>query len=157
MSEKRVQYGRIRGDDRGVLGDIPVAASQAFKARSGKFVKLDASKHADIAESGDSELFGWALVGGDTTSSSTAAATKVSVDTSVTSIFELPYDDTTVTEANLAELLGETCDLIVASDIQYADIGESNEDTIQILGYDFNRKTVYVRLNPNKLAATGVV
>jgi hypothetical protein len=156
MSEKRVEYGKIRGDDSGVIGLVPVAASQAFKALSGKFVKLDDSKHADIADSGDSELFGWALVGGDTTSSATAAGTKISVDTSTSSVFELPIDEAK-TEAELALLLGETCDLIVSDDIQYADVGESSEDTIQIVGYDYNRQTVHVRLNPNKIAATGVV
>jgi hypothetical protein len=156
MSEKRVKYDKIRGDSVGVVHNIPVAASQAFKLNSGKFVKLDANKRADIADSGDSELFGWALVGGDTTSSSDAGGTKISVDTSPLSVFELPIDET-LTETELAALLGETCDLIVTSDIQYADVGESSEDTIQIVGYDVNRQTVHVRMNPNKMAATGVV
>jgi hypothetical protein len=154
MSEKRVKYDKIRGDSVGVVHNIPVAASQAFKLNSGKFVKL-ASNQADIADSGDSELFGWALVGGDTTSSSVAGATKISVDTSPLSVFELPIDET-LTETELAAILGETCDLIVTSDIQYADVGESNEDTIQIVGYDVDRQTVHVRMNPNKMAATGV-
>jgi len=153
---KRVKYDKIRGDSIGVVENVPVASSQAFKLGSGKYVKLDGSQRADIADSGDTELFGWALVGGDTTSSATAGATKISVDTSPLSVNELPIDETQ-TEAQLAALLGKTCDLIVASDIQQADIGESNEDVIQIVGYDVDRQTVYTRMNPNKMAATGVV
>lgn len=155
MSEKRVKYDTLM--EKGIAFDVPVAASQTIYKRSGKFVKLDASERADLADSGDTELFGWAMVGGDFTSSSTAGGSKISVDLRTEIIHEIPYDDTTVTEAQLAAILGKTCDLIVTSGYQYVDIGESNEDVVQIVGYNYTRKTAFVKMVTSKVAATGVV
>lgn len=155
MSEKRVKYDTLM--EKGVAFNVPVAASQTIYKRSGKFVKLDSNERVDLADSGDGELFGWAMVGGDYSSSSTAGGSEMSVDIRTEVIHEIPYDDTTVTEAQLAAILGKTCDLIVTSGYQYADIGESNEDVIQIVGYNYNRKTVFVKMVTSKVAATGVV
>jgi len=137
------------------LIECPVAASQAFKRRSGHFVKLDSNRRVTIADSGDSEIIGWALVGKDWTSSSTAGADKVTVDTHPLHVWEIP-PDAAITASSLAGLIGKTCDLIVSSNIQYADIGESNEDVIVIIGGDVDGQTLYVHMNPNKLYATGV-
>lgn len=153
---KPIKYGYVGGGR--VTLEYPVAASQVFVHTGGAFVKLDANKRCDIADSGDAELLGWADTGAFT-ASATAGVTIVPVIISVDSLFLLPTD-VTRTEAQLRALVGETCDLIVATNVQYADVGESNEDVIQIMGYqyyDASNQAVVVRMNPNKLAATGVV
>lgn len=134
---------------------VPIAASQTFSRRSGHYVKLDASKHADIADSGDSEIAGWMHMGKDFTSSSTAGADKGSIDAFPFSVYEVPARDT-FTAANLASYIGETCDLEVASNIQYVDNGESNEDNVVVVGGDVDEQTLYVHLNPNKMYQTGI-
>jgi hypothetical protein len=135
------------------LIDLPVAASQAFKRRSGQYVKV-ASGRADIADSGDSEIWGWALIGKDWTSSSTAGADWVTVDTFPYHVFEIPARDT-FTASNLEGYIGDTCDLEVST-YQYADNGESNEDVIVVVGGDVDEQTLYVHMNPNKCYQTAI-
>ena len=147
-SSKRIKYGHIRGP-KVIVDAYPIAASQAFKNLGGKFCKL-ATNVLDIADSGDSELFGWAEVG-EFTSSATAGADIAQVNVSELSVYRLPAD-----AAPATTIKGDTCDLIIASNIQQADIGESSEDVIQVLNIDITDVTVDVRMNPNKLAATGV-
>ncbi len=137
------------------LIEFPVAASQAFTRRSGHFVKKDVNNRADIADSGDTQLQGWALVGKDWTSSATAGADKVTVDTHPLHVWEIP-SDATFTAATLATIVGETCDLIVNSNVQQADFGESNEDVIMIVGGDVDEQTLYVHMNPLKMYTAGV-
>lgn len=137
------------------LIDAPVAASQVFKRRSGHFVRL-ASNNVNIAGSGHTEIWGWALVGKDWTSSATAGASKVTVDTHPYHVWEIP-SDATFTASGLLALIGDTCDLIVNSNIQQADVGENTEKVIVIIGGDVDNQTLYVHMNPNKCYATGVV
>ena len=134
---------------------MPLAASQAFKRRSGQFMTLSSSR-AQKADSGDTEIWGWALIGKDWTSSSTAGADTVTICTDPFKVWEIPARDT-FTATNLAAYIGDTCDLEIASDIQYADNGESTEDVIVIVGGDVDEQTLYVHMNPNKLYQTGVV
>lgn len=151
MSMKEVRYGYLYGPK--IFVPVPMAASQAFKNLSGKFIKLDTNKRGDIADSGDIELFGWVEVG-EITTSSTAGQDILVANISVDAVYRIPADATVA-----ASLRGETCDLIVASDIQQADIGESTEDVIQIVAVtadDIANQTVQVRLNPRKMYATGV-
>ena len=146
---KEVKYGYLRGPR--VFADAwPIAASQAFKNDGGKFVKL-ATNQVDIADSGDTELQGWAEVG-EYTSSATAGADKADVDVSPLSIYRMPADADPATT-----VLGDTCDLIITSDIQYADVGESTEDVIKIINHDSTNDTVDVHMAFPKLDATGVV
>lgn len=153
MGNKEVRYGQL--NQIAVNVKVPAAASQAFKNLGGKFVKLDANKRADLADSGDAELFGWADVG-EITTDSTAGQDEVLVNISLDAVYRMPAD-----AAVTAALVGETCDLIVDSDgIQQADVGESSKDVIQIVAVDAEdiaNQTVQVRLNPRKQFATGVV
>ncbi len=146
---KQVKYSWLRGP-RVIIDAVGLTASQVFKNAGGKFVRL-ATNRISIAGSGDTELIGWAMIGEQTTSA-TAGQDTVGVDISELSVYRLPADATPA-----STILGDTCDLIVASDIQQADIGESSEDVIQVLGFDATDSTVDVRMNPNKLAANGVV
>lgn len=145
---KEVKYG-YRGGPRVFVDAWPIAASQNFEDRSGKFVKLDANDRVDIADSGDTQIEGWAEVG-NFTSSSTAGADTCQVDVSELSLYGMPAD------ADPANIRGETCDLIVTSDIQYADVGESNEDVIAVLNLDTANDTVVVRMNGLKMYVAGV-
>lgn len=139
-----VRYGKEvkLGYDRGprVLIQHPVEASQIFKAKSGCFVKRGSNNYLDIADSGDAYLLGWAETG-EFTSSSTAGVSVVSLDISPLSCYWIPAD-AAVTRA----IIGKTCDLIISSNIQYADVGESTEDVIIIEDVDISNQLVLVRM-----------
>jgi dihydroxyacetone kinase DhaKLM complex PTS-EIIA-like component DhaM len=70
-------------------------------------------------------------------------------------IFEIPVDET-ITATSLKALIGKTCDLVVNSGIQQADIGASATDVIKIVGGDVDEQTVYVMINPTKFYTEGV-
>jgi len=143
-------YGHRRGK-RNILRGYPVAASQVF-TDGGKFVKLDANERLDVAASGDTEVYGWAVCG-EFTSNSTAGVDTIEVDVSTDSEYYIPAN-AVVTR----DLVGKTCDLAVdGNNIQSADVGESNEDVLIVTEVDVANQAVFVRLNSNKVAATGVV
>lgn len=152
---KEVKYGYLRGP-RVFINSWPIAASQVIVDRGGKFVKLDSNDRIDIGDSGDTQIEGWlehptgqGLNAGFTTSS-TAGADTGTVDVSELSLYRVPAD------ADPANTRGETCDLIVTSSVQYADVGESNEDVIQILDLDTTDDTVDVRMTSRLMAVAGV-
>lgn len=152
---KEVKYGYLRGP-RVIIKAWPIAASQVVNDRGGKFVKLDSNDRIDIADSGDTQIEGWlespsgqGLRAGLTTSS-TAGADTGEVDVSELSCYRMPAD------ADPANTRGESADLIITSDVQYVDVGESNEDVIVILDLDTTDDTVDVRMNSIKMYAAGV-
>lgn len=152
---KEVKYGYLYGP-RVIVKAWPIAASQVINDRGGKFVKLDSSDRIDIADSGDTQIEGWlehptgqGLRAGFTTSA-TAGADEGEVDVSELSVYRI------IADADPANTRGESCDLIITSDVQYADIGESNEDVIVILDLDTTDDTVNVRMNSIKMYAAGV-
>lgn len=146
---KQVKYGYLYGP-RLIIKDWPIAASQNFENDSGKYVILDASDNVEIADSGDTQIEGWAELG-DFTSSATAGVDLCSVDVSCLAVFGMPAD------ADPANTRGETCDLIVNSGNQQADVGESTEDVIKIFDFDTTNDLVAVSVNPTKAYAAGVV
>lgn len=152
---KEVKYGYLRGP-RQIIKAWPIAASQVVNDRGGKFVKLDSNDRIDIADSGDTQIEGWmetpsgqGLRAGFTTSS-TAGADSGEVDVSPLSLYRVPAD------ADPANTRGETADLIITSDVQYIDVGESNEDVVAILDLDTTDDTVDVVMNVNKMYVAGV-
>ena len=153
MSKKKVKLGSPIFANPFYI-KCPVAASQVFYRRSGHFVYIS-SGNVTVADSGTGELFGWALTGKNYTSSSTAGADTLTIDTNPFHVWEIPARDT-FTAANLKAYIGDTCDLEVSNSIQYADNGESNEDTIVIVGGDVDEQTLYVHMNPNKCYQTGI-
>lgn len=154
MSKKKVKLGAPL-ISRPFLIEMGLTASQAFKRRSGHFVKL-AANYATIAVAGDTEIWGWALVGKDWTSSDQAGQDKVTVDTHPLHVWEIPAD-AAFTAAELLALIGKTCDLVVTGGgIQQADWGETEKDVIVIIGGDVDEQTLYVHMNPNKLYQSGV-
>ena len=155
-----VKFGPIGGKS-DLVFTYPAAASQAFKNLGGFFVKLDSNERIDLADSGDTEIIGWAYYS-ELTTSATAGNTSVPVDIGLDRCYLLPTD-AVQTETQLRGLVGHTCDLIVsAGGLQQADIGESNEDVLQIVDYMIwgtaaTQQGVIVRLNPIKIGASGVV
>ena len=149
-------YGPIfRTVEPTVVPNIPMAASAAFKALGGKFVTWDGTSTATISVAGDTQIFGWAAVNGDLTTSATAGADKVAVITDLNCVFELPSDAVFTAAQGLA-LIQKTCDLVVNSTIQQADIGASSTDVLKIVGFNVTDQTVYVTINPAKYYTAGV-
>lgn len=153
---KEVKYGYLRGP-RLIVKAWPIAASQVINDRGGKFIKLDANDRIDIADSGDAQVEGWMEapsgqgLGAGFTTSATAGADAGEVDVSPLSEYRIPAD------ADPANTRGETCDLIVTANVQYADVGESNEDVIQVLDLDTTDDTVDVRMTTRLMQVAGVV
>lgn len=152
------QYSMVGGP----LLDVtfPVAASQNFNLLSGCFVVVDTNNRIEIAGAAVTNLIGWALTG-DFTSSATAGLTEMSVNIALGSLYEMPID-AAKTEAQLKAIVGETCDIIVTSNIQYADLDASSIDILEIMDYRYygsalGEQTVIVRLYlPNITCKGGV-
>ena len=138
-----------------VIPAVDLAASVQFKSLGGKFMVNSAGNHS-IADSGDTQIAGWAMVEGEYTSNSTAAIDKVPLCRDLSAIFAIAPDEA-FTAASLKTIRHDTCDLIVSSNIQYADIGESTEDVIIIVGGDVAAQILFVQINPDKLHTAGVV
>lgn len=134
---------------------LDLAASCVFKNKGGKFMTKDGSGNYAISVATDTQIAGWAMYSGDFTSSSTATADKVVICDDLDAIFEMPTD-AAFTAAELKALIGKTCDLVVNSSVQQADIGASSTDVVKIVGGDVTAQTVFVKLNPAKLYTAGV-
>ncbi len=128
-----VKYGQIIGPI--VNQEFPLAASQIFKHRGGAIMQLNSSGHVLIAPAGVTDLIGCAVTG-EWTSSAVAGEDKIVVNMSLDAVFEMPID-TARTAAELIALVGKFCDIIVTSDIQYADYDAQSDNIIQIVGYNY--------------------
>ncbi len=147
---EQLRYGQVAGPK----VQIPAqwGASEVVKAASGRFVKTDGSGRLEIAGSGDTQLIGHATHREETTSS-TEGGTKTQLNTSLDAVYKIPLlGAVTLTRA----MFYDTCDLIVTSTIQGADL-TSVEDVLVIVDGDVaNQKWVMVMLNPNKMFAQGI-
>ncbi len=152
------KYGQVAGPETNL--EFEVGASTIFKHLGGAFVQIDANQRVIIAVAGVLDIIGWAFTG-DFTASSTAGNTKVSVNINKEAVYEMPID-TARTETQLKALVGSTCDIIVTSDIQYADFDASTNDILQIVGYRYygsalGEQTLLVKLYQKNLVFAGVV
>ena len=161
MNKLDLKAERIRGNSVG--SPIGWGASEVVGAWSGKFVKKDASGRAEIAGDGDTQLIGWVESGAGTKSSTEGADTGVLYN-STEDVFRIPlaYDGSTYTVNYSGAILWETCDLVVVSNVQYANPTTSAEDTVVIVGgkaatsATANDGYLDVKLNPNKMHTAGV-
>lgn len=139
-------------------GDFPMAASQVFPAVSGKFV-YNNSGAITAAANGQDEIIGAVEFVG--TTSSTAGGTRLPIDRSCETIYEVPAYLTsaraTLTETVVNALIGKTCDIKVASNVQYADIGAATDDVLLIVGWNPLNNTLLVTMNANELGQQGAV
>jgi len=129
---------------------LPIAASQVFKALSAKCGQVDSNNDFALSAENDTAIFGWAEMG-EITSSSTAGADKCAVDISMDAQYWVPAD-ATVTEA----MRGETCDIIVSTNIIKADVGENNQAVFLITEVDTANQYVMVKIADGKQQAKGV-
>ena len=66
--------------------------------------------------------------------------------------FELPVAAacTALTATTLLSLIGDTCDLVIESDAQMANIAAHLTDVVKIVDGDVDRNVVIVKINPAK-------
>ena len=157
MGEGIIKYGQVAGPE--TTREFEVGASVVFKHLGGAFVQMDANQRVIIAIAGVLDIIGWAFTG-DFTASSTAGNTKVAVNINKEAEYEMPID-TARTETQLKALVGKTCDIIVTSDIQYADFDATVDDILQIVGYRYygsalGQQTLIVKLYQKNLVFAGV-
>lgn len=157
VAERPIKFSQIYGP--AVTIPYELAASQVFKHAGGAFVDMDANRRIQIATASSTDLVGWGVFG-DGTTSSTAGQQQIPVNVSLDAFYLMPID-TAQTEAQLLALLHKTCDLVVASNIQYADFDASAKDNLIIEDYRYwgsalGEQALIVRMNPNKIGQTGV-
>lgn len=113
-------------------------ASEVLSAKSGRFVVYDDSdNYWRVVASGEAKIGGY--VEQSLTCSSTNGGTKLPVIDVRGLTFELPYANATsvttqLTQAVLDDLIGKTCDILVTSNIQYADAGATTDNMFRIVG-----------------------
>ena len=157
MAQDRITYGRRRGHDK-LRFTFPVGASEVFKQAGSSFVIDDASGRVEIAVAGETNIIGAALLNADLTASSTEGGTKVEVDLSYESVYEVPINAGTWADT----MRGKVCDLVVTSDIQGVDLGASGEDVVQLIDKGTTNAagtvvSVLCKLNPRTIVHSGVV
>jgi len=126
-------------------------ASDVLSAKSGRFVVYDESDaYWRAANSGEATFNGY--VEQHLTFSTTSGA-KLPIFDIRGLTFELPWANATdvttqLTQATLDALIGQLCDLYVASNIQYADAGATSDNIFRIVGGDPNEGagTLYVQV-----------
>lgn len=156
MAELR--YGQVEGSGHG--REYPVAASQYFHRRGGKFVDI-ASGNISLCASDSASVFGWVdspkhAAGTDSyLSSSTAGKDKLFVVYDLDAVFEIPYY-TTVTTSLIGDDMGiinmgtaGKNQSVTATSVQVGKVGSSNE-VLQCVDVDIANQTVFVKVVPEK-------
>ena len=148
-------YGHVSGGKSGAL--VGMGASEVIKNAGGKAVHFSTSTGlAEISAAGETPI-GWVVLG-EQTCSSTAGNTKAWCITDKTAVFRIPalYDNSSYTVVLAETLMMESCDVVVASTIQYINPTLSSEDGLVIVGWKANSGTdipgdgfADVMLNPN--------
>lgn len=128
--EEHIKYGHYRGGDYGV--PVKLAASQAFKARSARFVYLNGSGNATICDDGANRIFGHAEES-ERTSSATAGVEEAKVIVDRSAIYRIPVGAGTY----VATMRGKYCDIIKdSSNIQGADLTAATDKVFKIIDGD---------------------
>jgi len=148
-SHKRpLVFGLVAGTP--IVINVPTGADEVFYNLSGKWVTHDADAGRVISAGASAAVIdGWAMVG-DKTCSATEEATKIDIDISLNTLYEMPID-AAQSAADLLDLLWESCDIAVDT-YQYADLDASSTDVLQIVDFraylsDSANNTVIVRRN----------
>mgnify|MGYP001572822539 CR=1 FL=1 len=157
MAQESITYGRRKGNDHNRF-TFPVGASEVFKQAGGSFVIEDGSGRVEIAVAGELNIIGAALLYADLTASATEGATKVEVDLSYESVYELPINAGTWADT----MRGKVCDLSVLSSIQGVDLTASGEDVVFLIDKGTTNAagtvvSVLVKRVPRTVIYTGVV
>ena len=155
-----IRFGHREGPGKGK--EYPVAASQTFYRRGGKFVYLDASGAVCIKGSASTyatAIMGWAEIPKDAagysywTSSSTAKKDKVFVITPTDSdIFEMPCRDTSLSASNIGKGAAIGFDGVNSARVQKANTTNvASGEVLTIVGVDNDNDTVLVRVKSRYL------
>lgn len=148
MIKKPMKYGILNDTD--LLGRYThvLKVSEVFNNLSGKFVSRDAAGLADVSIAGDTEILGWA----NTHAHTVAAGESVEIYNDIRARFLVPVSGTYA-----QTMRGKTCDLVVAANIQSANVAASATDVICVYDGDATLAIAEVGLNPLKMYITGVV
>ena len=151
MGEAHIKYGWVRGGKTSV--SKPLAASQVFKARSGRFVYLDGSGNITVADDGADEIFGFAEES-ERTSNSTAAVEYANIIIDPTAVFRIP-----VAAGTYAKTMdGKHCDILIdANGIQGADLTAAADDVLIVIDGNATEGWVEVMINQKERSQSGVV
>lgn len=146
------RFDHVQGPGKGV--ELPVAASQAFARKGGKFVYI--STAGAVTRVGDcgTSIRGWASIPKDAsatnfwTSSSTAKKDEIFVISGLEDIFEIPYYSASASVT--ASVVGNALGIYTDSGVQKAqeDCAAASECLI-VTDYDTNENTVFVRIDPD--------
>lgn len=153
--QQSTEYGYRMGPTNNV--EMPIGASEVFKKAGGAFMQTDGSGRAEIATAAAVDIVGHAMFNEDFTASSTEGATKLPINRSLEAWYEIPVSGTWADT-----MVGEDCDIIVTSSIQYANLAASTTKVLNIVakGYTNAAGTVLsaiVKLNPRVIVADAVV
>jgi len=151
-NHNQIRFGHREGPGRG--REYPVAASQAFARKGGKFVYLDSAGRVTVAGDCKEEIFGWAEVPKDAsatnfwTSSSTAGSDKVFVIYGLEDVFEIPYYNASasVSATVVAHKLGIKNTGVGGIQSAQEDCTAASE-CLSVVDVDANENTVYVKID----------
>ena len=154
------KYGPIKFEDKATRLPWPVAASEQFRLKSGRFVTKGTNGPAEVADDGDTLLLGWLdPENGETLSVSGDMGILIPAAGDKT-VYRIPINAGTY----VATMQGKTCDLVRATVggvtlVQGAKLDASGEDNLIIVDGDLvNNEWVDVMINPDKVTSlTGVV
>ena len=142
---------------------MPVGSGEIFKHLGGCFVCADDAGHVDIAATNMVDILGWAITH-DHTAIASDGSTEVGVETDLEKLFKMPanYHASTVTactEAQLDAAIGESFDIALISNVQYADLLTSTYDILIGYAYEYygsavNMQGMIVKINMAKIAYT---
>lgn len=119
--------------------DFAIGASEVFVDNGGHWVKPDGSGRVELAAANSVDIIGWAERKAGT-ASSTEGRDNCTVNVAFDALYTMPacVNGAAATEAQLQAALGESCDIYVASNVQYADVATaSTYDVLLIVGYGY--------------------
>jgi len=156
----KVKYGTIKSNHLQQYGAArPIAASQTFESKSGRFVKRDGSGNIQaVAGNSEEELLGAVDFVGD--SGSSAGDTEAPVQINPYVPVEMPvYDgavDASVSESDIESLIQTSAAINVSGDTQYVDISDTTDinQVLVIVGGDADENTLYAIQNVGLVTET---
>ena len=145
-----LKYGKISDTPiDSIIAELPY--STVLSAKSGRFLtKNKTSDRFAVTTATDTQIDGFTE--SNLTANASGAYTKVPIELpNYESSYEIPYydtDDGVLTQDKLDALIGEVCDIYVASNIQYANASGTTYKVLIIVGGNVANNTLYVKQNP---------
>jgi len=145
------KFEHVKGPGKGE--QLPVAASQAFARRGGKFVYVSTAGAVTLVGDCGTSIRGWAVIPKDAsatnfwTSDSTAKEDEIYVISGLEDIFEIPYHNASASVN--ASVVGNALGIYNTGGVQKAqeDCAAASECLI-VSDFDTNENTVWVRIKP---------